>query len=59
MHNSHTIDPEIESRIIELRREHPDRRKKRIAQWIWKECVQYQVEYNNHQSSYKCIFINL
>ena len=33
----HTIDPEIERRIIELRREHPDWGKKRIAQWIWKE----------------------
>ena len=36
VHNPHTIDPEIESRIIELRREHPDWEKKRIAQWIWK-----------------------
>ena len=37
VHNPHTIDPEIERRIIELRREHPDWGKKRIAQWIWKE----------------------
>jgi len=37
VHNPHTIDPQIERRIIELRREHPDWRKKRIAQWIWKE----------------------
>ena len=35
VHNPHTIDPEIERRIIELRREHPDWGKKRIAQWIW------------------------
>ena len=31
VHNPHTIDPEIKSRIIELRREHPDCGKKRIA----------------------------
>jgi len=37
VHNPHTIDPEIERRIIELRREHPDWGKKRIARWIWKE----------------------
>ena len=37
MHNPHTIDPEIERRIIELRRGHPDWGKKRMAQWIWKE----------------------
>jgi len=24
VHNPHTIDPEIERRVIELRREHPD-----------------------------------
>ena len=35
VHNPHTIDPEIERRIIEPRREHPDWGKKRIAQWIW------------------------
>ena len=37
VHNPHTIDHDIERRIIELRREHPDWGKKRIAQWIWKE----------------------
>jgi len=31
VHNPHTIDPEIERRIIALRREHPDCGKKRIA----------------------------
>lgn len=36
-HNPHTIDPQIEKRIVELRREHPNWGKKRIAQWIWKE----------------------
>jgi transposase len=37
VHNPRTIDPQIERRIIELRREHPNWGKKRIAQWIWKE----------------------
>lgn len=32
-----TIDPQIEQRIIELKREHSTWGKKRIAQWIWKE----------------------
>ncbi|MBE3122312.1 MAG: DDE-type integrase/transposase/recombinase [Thermoplasmata archaeon] len=35
--NPQTIDPQIEQRIIELKREHPKWGKKRIAQWIWKE----------------------
>ncbi|RLG29476.1 hypothetical protein DRN97_11815 [Methanosarcinales archaeon] len=34
VHNPHTIDPEIERRITDLRLEHPDCGKKRIAQWI-------------------------
>ena len=37
VHNPRTIDPQIERRIIELRRKHPNWGKKRIAQWIWKE----------------------
>lgn len=37
VHNPKTIDPQIERRIIELRREHPNWGKTRIAQWIWKE----------------------
>jgi transposase len=37
VHNPQTIDSQIERRIIELRREHPNWGKKRIAQWIWKE----------------------
>jgi len=37
VHNPRTIDPQIERRIIELRREHPNWGKKRIAQWVWKE----------------------
>lgn len=37
VHNPKTIDPQIERRIIELRREHTNWGKKRIAQWIWKE----------------------
>ncbi|MFZ2070474.1 MAG: helix-turn-helix domain-containing protein, partial [Halobacteriota archaeon] len=37
VHNPQTINPLIERRIIELRREHPNWGKKRIAQWIWKE----------------------
>lgn len=37
LHNPHTIDPHIQRRIIELKREHPNWGKKRIAQWIWKE----------------------
>ncbi len=37
VHNPQTINPQIERRIIELRREHPNWGKKRIAQWIWKE----------------------
>jgi len=36
-HSPRTIDPEIERRIVELRRKHPDWGKKRIAQQIWKE----------------------
>ena len=36
-HNPQTIDPQIEQRIVELRRAHPNWGKKRIAQWIWKE----------------------
>ena len=36
-HNPRTIDLEIEWRIVELRRKHPDWGKKRIAQQIWKE----------------------
>jgi len=40
VHNPHGIDPEIERRIIELGKEHPEWGKKRIAQWIWKEhCI--------------------
>jgi transposase InsO family protein/transposase len=35
--NPQTIDPQIEQRIIELKREHPKWGKKRIAQWIGKE----------------------
>ncbi|RJS85034.1 helix-turn-helix domain-containing protein [Methanophagales archaeon] len=34
VHNPQTINPQIERRIIELRREHPNWGKKRIAQWI-------------------------
>ncbi|MCW7070629.1 MAG: helix-turn-helix domain-containing protein [Methanophagales archaeon] len=34
VHNPHAIDPQIERRIIELIREHPDWGKKRIAQCI-------------------------
>jgi transposase len=37
VHNPQTIDPQIERKIIELRREHPNWGKKRINQWIWKE----------------------
>ena len=37
VHNPKMIDPQIERRIIELRREHPSWGKKRIAQWIWME----------------------
>ena len=37
VHHPCTIDSGIKRRIIELRREHPDWGKKRIAQWIWKE----------------------
>lgn len=37
VHNPRTIDPEIERRIVGLRRKHPDWGKKRIAQQIWKE----------------------
>lgn len=37
VHNPKMIDPQIERRIIELKREHPSWGKKRIAQWIWKE----------------------
>jgi transposase InsO family protein len=37
VHNHQTIDPEIEKRIIELKRKHPSWGKKRIAQWIGKE----------------------
>ncbi|RZN36578.1 MAG: helix-turn-helix domain-containing protein [Methanophagales archaeon ANME-1-THS] len=37
VHNPRTIDLQIERRIIELRREHPNWGKKRIAQWIWKD----------------------
>jgi hypothetical protein len=36
-HNPPTIDPLIEKRIVNLKREHPDWGKKKIAQWIWKE----------------------
>lgn len=36
-HNRHTVDPLIEERIVNLKREHPNWGKKRIAQWIWKE----------------------
>jgi len=37
VHNPKMIKPEIERRIIELKREHSTWGKKRIAQWIWKE----------------------
>ena len=37
VHNPKMIDPQIERRIIELKRGHPSWGKKRIAQWIWKE----------------------
>jgi len=36
-HNPQMIDQQIEQRIVELRRAHPNWGKKRIAQWIWKE----------------------
>lgn len=36
-HNRHTVDLLIEERIVNLKREHPDWGKKRIAQQIWKE----------------------
>lgn len=36
-HNHYTIDPLIEKRIVNLKRQHPNWGKKRIAQWIWKE----------------------
>ena len=35
--NPKYIKPEIEQRIVELKREHPNWGKKRIAQEIWKE----------------------
>lgn len=34
VHNPQTINPEIERRIIELKRGHPGWGKKRIAQWM-------------------------
>lgn len=36
-HHHHTIDPLIEKRIVNLKRQHPNWGKKSIAQWIWKE----------------------
>ncbi len=36
-YNPHTVDLLIEKRIVNLKREHPDWGKKRIAQEIWKE----------------------
>lgn len=36
-HDPHTIDPIIEKRIVNLKRQHPKCGKKRIAQQIWKE----------------------
>lgn len=36
-HNRRTVDPLIEERIVNTKREHPNWGKKRIAQQIWKE----------------------
>jgi transposase len=36
-HNHYTIDLVIEKRIVNLKRQHQNWGKKRIAQWIWKE----------------------
>lgn len=36
-HDPHKVNPQIEKRIVELKREHSNRGKKRIAQLIWKE----------------------
>lgn len=36
-HNPHKVNPEIEKRIVELKREHSNWGKKTIAQVIWKE----------------------
>ena len=63
VHNPHTIDPEIERRIIELRREHPDWGKKStliIVVTQLKHLVngcRVKIEVNSYHSCYSTITI--